>query len=110
MDKRGVIENLTEGLEDFLIAFHQGEFIARNGLVELAKRVSDLALIVFDEERLVDCQSCKHHHCYYDNGIQDCSCDLSVLTFTQTYGIPNSCPLLTIIPLREAIRRGFNND
>lgn len=45
------------------------------------------------EEVPKDCQYCKHHHCFYSDGEQDCSCDLSVFANTQTLGVPDSCPL-----------------
>ena len=42
-----------------------------------------------------DCVNCEHHHCFYDSdGVQDCSCALSVFAKTCTHGIPKSCPRL----------------
>ena len=38
-----------------------------------------------------DCQDCPHHHCHFDYGYLDCSCDLGGSTCTQ--GIPKNCPL-----------------
>jgi len=40
-----------------------------------------------------DCQYCPHHHCFWDEGNLDCSCDLSVFANPCTQGIPSTCPL-----------------
>ena len=58
---------------------------------------SDMIEVIAREQTIDlprDCQSCHHHHCYMDSdGIQDCSCDLSVFANTCTQGVPESCPL-----------------
>ena len=38
------LAEVREDIEDFLIAFHQGEFMAADGLEELAKRVPDILI------------------------------------------------------------------
>jgi hypothetical protein len=55
------------------------------------------------KEQMINCQDCSHHHCHIDDGVADCSCDLSTLVTAITLGRPSNCPIPLVQPAIERL-------
>ena len=99
--KEEIRKILTEDAELYLAEAHAKQLV---GDILLDLKMQGVVIKV-DRELPRDCQDCGQHHCHYDSdGIQDCSCGLSVSAQTQTHGLPDTCPLKSnLVAVEELI-------